>query len=245
MTTNPQRHLPIEGTHNFRDAGGYPTRDGGAMRWRTLFRSDSLHALTDVGLAAVRELGVRTQVDLRAPYEADRRPSALVQGDMVEYRALELGVEGSDPRAPTAYDPAELYRMFLDKGHGALGPIMGALASKAAFPMVINCTVGKDRTGLVIALLHELAGVHRDDVVADYALSGLHAAELIKEIHERSTASGIAREHSLRLLACDPESMTAALAHLDREHGGVDCYMGALGLDATQTTALRDALVER
>ena len=96
----------------------------------------------------------------------------------------------------------------------------------------------------MIALLHELAGVHRDDVVADYALSGPHTTALSAEIHERAVASGRDPAHSLRLLACDPDAMAASLAHLDRQHGGIDRYMGALGLDAAQTAALRAALVE-
>lgn len=244
MTSEPQRHLPIEGTHNFRDAGGYATRDGGEVRWRTLFRSDSLHALTHAGSQAVRELGVQTSVDLRSPEETKRRPNAFANGDEVAYRELGLTIRGSDPGAPQANDLPELYRMFLDTRHNLMGTIMGALASQTIFPIVLNCTLGKDRTGLVIALLHELAGVHRDDIVADYALSGPHTASLIPEIHERSVANGRDPEQIARLLECDPNTMTATLAHLDRAHGGIERYLGAIGLKPSQVASLRGALVE-
>ena len=133
--------------------------------------------------------------------------------------------------------------MFLDDGHEAMHAIMVSLAV-AQFPIVVNCTVGGDGTGLVIALLRELTRVHRDDVVADYALSGQRTETLSAQIHERSMADGRDREHSLRLLACEPDAMAATLTHLDHAHGGIERYMGAIGLEPAQVSASRGALVE-
>ena len=244
MANSYSRHLPIEGTHNFRDAGGYATRDGRSVRWRTLFRSDSHHELTAAGKQAIHDLGIRTSIDLRAEHETHQLPSLLASSGQVEYRHLPLRAVGSDTRAPRASDLAELNRMFFDTGHDSFSAILHALAENDAFPVVVNCAVGKDRTGLLIALLLELAGVHRDDVVDDYALTAQHAAKRIEQIAAIALADGRDPSQFARLMECRPETMAESLGYLDGQHGGAERYVSKIGLSAESIAALREALLE-
>lgn len=92
------RHLRVDGTYNLRDAGGYPTRAGGSVAWRTLFRSDSLHRLDSQGVAGLAGLDLRTIVDLRADIEVEQRPSAVA------------GLPARIIRAPIVRDPTGLPR---------------------------------------------------------------------------------------------------------------------------------------
>jgi len=244
MTTTYTRHLPIEGTHNFRDAGGYATRDGRSVRWRTLFRSDSHHELTDAGKQAIYDLGIRTSIDLRAEHESLFMPSLLASDQSIAYWQLPLRAKGSDTRAPKADDLAELNRMFFDTGHDSFSTILHALAEGDPFPIVINCAVGKDRTGLMVALLLELAGVHRDDVVADYALTAKHAGKRIEQIAAVALKDGRDAAQFARLMECRPETMAESLAYLDDQHGGAEQYVSKIGLSPATIAAVRGALLE-
>lgn len=236
--------MPIEGTYNFRDAGGYATADGRSVRWRTLFRSDSHHELTEGGMQAMHHLGIRTSIDLRAEHESHIHPSVFESRGSIVYKQLPLRAAGSDTRAPGAHDLAELNRKFFDTGRDSLSTIFHFLAQRETFPIVINCAVGKDRTGLVIALLLELAGVHRDDVVEDYALTAKHAGKRIEQIAKTALADGRDPEQFARLMECRPETMAESLAYLDDQHGGAEQYVGNIGLSPARITALREVLLE-
>jgi protein-tyrosine phosphatase len=137
-----------------------------------------------------------------------------------------------------------LNRKFFDTGRDSLSTIFHFLAQRETFPIVINCAVGKDRTGLVIALLLELAGVHRDDVVEDYALTAKHAGKRIEQIAKTALADGRDPEQFARLMECRPETMAESLAYLDDQHGGAEQNVGNIGLSPARITALREALLE-
>ncbi|MDA1035342.1 MAG: tyrosine-protein phosphatase [Chloroflexi bacterium] len=242
MNTDLPRHLPIEGTHNFRDAGGYSTRSGGSVRWRTLFRSDNLNAVTNAGREEIRSLGIRTTIDLRAAHEAEIWPSVFADGADLAYVRLPLAAPGSDTRAPAANDLFELNRMFLDSAQGSLATLMDALADRHEFPMVVHCAGGKDRTGLLVAMLLELAGVDRTDVVADYALSARYSVKLIETLTARATAEGRDLAQFARLMECRPEIMEHTLTYLDSQYGGTERYLRGIGLSDSALASLRSSL---
>ena len=231
------RHLPIEGTQNFRDVGGYPTADGGATRWRTLFRSDSLHALTAAGAQALTDLGIRSSIDLRSEREVGAEPSALSLDPRFAYvhRPLEAGLL----TAPEGLETLGAFYVYrIENAKASFLSILETLAGGDIFPAIVNCTVGKDRTGLVIALLLGLAGVPRSFVMEDYVLTERYASELIARFVERRRADG--REW---MLECPPEAMEAALDHLDRRYGGAEGYVREIGVSDEAVGAIRSALV--
>ena len=244
MTTEFPRHLPIEGTHNFRDAGGYPTRDGRSVRRRTLFRSDGLNTVTEAGREEILGLGIRTTLDLRSAYEAERWPSVFADGRDLTYVRLPLAAPGSDTRAPSADDLIELNRMFLDNAQDTLATLINELAYRIEFPVVVHCATGKDRTGLLIALLLELAGVERANVIDDYVLSARYAGKLIEQITAAVVAEGMDPERFARLMECRPEIMDETLAYLDSRYGGVERYLRRIGMSDGALASLRRSLAE-
>ncbi len=161
------RHLPVEGTHNLRDVGGYPTHAGGRVAWRTLFRSDSLHRLDSDGVAGLAGLDLRTIVDLRADIEVEQRPSAAA------------GLPARIVRAPIVRDPIGLpptdlrgeYRYMIDECGDPIGAAVRELCAPGALPALVHCAAGQDRTGVVIALVLAVLGVPDELIGADYSLS--------------------------------------------------------------------------
>ena len=235
-----QRHLKFAGTYNFRDLGGYPARNGSTTRWRTLFRSDSPHRLSEVDRASLIGCGLRTAIDLRQAEELAEAPNAFAASPQVSYRHLPL--LNDTPSMPEVL-PAlvEIYRSILDERGEQVAAVLAALAAPDALPAVVNCTAGKDRTGLIVALLLGLVGVPNEAIVADYALSGdCLAGVYLEEARQRAAVQGFS--HDL-LVLCDPDFMRATLAHLKNHYGGIEAYVRTTGLGDAEIARLRRTMV--
>lgn len=236
----PQRHLKLAGTYNFRDVGGYPTRNGGATRWRTLFRSDSPHRLSEPDRASLIKGGLRTAIDLRQAEELAEAANVFAASAQVAYRHLPL--LNDTPSMPEVL-PAlvEIYRIILDDRGDQVGAVLATLAAPGGLPAVVNCTAGKDRTGLITALVLGLAGVPEEVIVADYALSGACLEGVyLEEARERAEAQGFSYD---LLVLCDPDFMRVTLAHLKARYGGIEAYARATGLGDAEIDRLRRAMV--
>ena len=249
MTTEQRewtRLLEWEGCLNARDLGGYTTQDGHETRWGTVVRSDSPAALTGAGRAALATYGVRAIVDLRLPAELADDPNPYAEpGD---HGIAYTNVSFIDPAAapPDAVSTlAEDYLQMLDRYRQGVAEAMAAIASAPADGAVlIHCAAGKDRTGLISALLLALVGVPADTIAADYALT----AELLRP-REQQWLAGLPpeeraeREAMVARYAPTAEVMLAVLAGLTERHGGVEPYLRSTGLDAGDLERLRRRLV--
>jgi protein-tyrosine phosphatase len=244
----PARHLPLGGTYNVRDVGGYTTHDGRTIRWRTLFRADSLHRLAEDGQAHLIEAGLQTIVDLRRDDELALAPNVLATSDRVRYVWISLAPnptngEGRRELAPDSL--ARTYRAIVDGRWTELREVLTALARPGAFPALVHCTAGKDRTGIVVALLLALAGVDHATIAEDYALSAAYLTdEFFADARVRAEAAGHDWEQYRNLLGCPADLMLATLADLDARFGGVEAYLRQIGLADDQIDALRSALVD-
>ncbi|HWQ14365.1 MAG TPA: tyrosine-protein phosphatase [Roseiflexaceae bacterium] len=239
------RRIELEGAFNVRDVGGYPTHDGRTTRWRRLLRADSLHRLTPADQRALLEYGVRTIIDLRRPSEVARDPNVFAAAGGVAYRNLPLF---GDELTPVVETPArsldELYRLWLDHCHTQIGAVLAGVAEAEAAPVVVHCFVGKDRTGLVVALALGAAGVPHETIADDYALSAGLLAPLIVELRERVRLAGEDLERYDRMTISPREKMLGVLGYLDERYGGVPGYLEAIGLSAAQVERLRRLLLE-
>ncbi|MGC5010028.1 tyrosine-protein phosphatase [Streptosporangium sp. DT93] len=176
------RHIEFARLHNFRDVGGYLTDEGLQVRWRRLYRSASLHLLSGDDLDRFDELGVRTVIDLRHPEEIDRRGRAP-HGPSYH----NLSVEHRFWNVRDDYSPdAGLARFFTDRylevsrdGWAELATALTVIADAGNAPVVVHCAAGKDRTGVLVALVLRLLGVPEEDVVTDYALTGLARSRMV------------------------------------------------------------------
>ncbi|SFP70183.1 tyrosine-protein phosphatase [Amycolatopsis rubida] len=238
----PVRHLPLPGTYNVRDVGGYPTRDGGIVRWQRLFRSDALSEMDDAGVAELIRRGLRTVIDLREPAERDSAPDPF-PGPVPEVLARPVfeGRLGSDDRPGLA----AVYERMVDDFGPQLAAVVRDLARPGALPALVHCTAGKDRTGVVVALVLAIAGVDRDVIAADYALTGEYlGAGFIAAAQARLAGFGVPHQVRDDLLACPPDLILRTLDRITDAHGGVENYLRAHGATAGELTALRTALVE-
>ena len=135
----------------------------------------------------------------------------------------------------------DIYRSILDDRSEQVGAALAALATPGALPAVVNCTAGKDRTGLIVALALGLAGVPDETIVADYALSGACLAGVyLEEARRKAEAQGFSYD---LLVLCDPDFMRATLAHLKTRYGGIEAYVRTTGLGDAEIDRLRLARV--
>ncbi|MFE2110540.1 tyrosine-protein phosphatase [Kitasatospora sp. NPDC059463] len=239
------RHIEFEGPYNFRDLGGYPAADGRTVRRGLLFRSSSLGRLASAAdLERFRALDIGTVIDLRHPWEIERR-GRIPQLDGVAYHNLSIEHRPYDQaEIDPGLDPwrylADRFAEVAEDGVAEIRAVLELIA-QAERPVVFHCAAGKDRTGLIAALVLTLLGVGEDDVAADFALTELVTARLVTDWRAanpgrtlRWPAFGRAPEEVIRL----------ALADLTAAHGSVHAYVtGKVGIDGALVGRLRDRLL--
>ena len=238
----PERHIALPGTFNLRDLGGYPA-SGGTIRWRTLLRSDGLHRLDDSGRAALAGLNLQTVIDLRTQEEAELAPSAL--GEVLSARRSHVPVINGTAFNTLAPELSAVYRYMVDERGATLAAAIGLLCAPGALPGLIHCSAGKDRTGLLVALILAAIGVEDDVIAADYALSRTYLlAEPTAAIRQVRASTGLGQRLDLELMGSPPEIILGALAHVRGRAGSVTGYLLGRGLTAAELDALRAALIE-
>jgi protein-tyrosine phosphatase len=237
---DPRRRIDVAGVVNFRDVGGYPCESGGVVRWRTLFRSDALHQLDAAGRDAVARLSLRTVVDLRTLPEVDNAPSAL---DGLQPRVHHISLLTGDLQSiPLAL--TEIYRHFVDECGDAIAAAVAELCADDALPALVHCSAGKDRTGVVIALILAVLGVPDEVIAADYALSGSYLdPDRTPVIGQLRASTGLGEELTSALLRSPPALILDALARVRALAGSGAGYLRAHGLPEAALTHLRTALI--
>jgi protein-tyrosine phosphatase len=241
MTSDPRRRLEFPQLLNARDLGGCPTLDGACTRWRSLLRADDLSQLDSAGLRALAAYGVETVIDLRWPEETTRHPSPIPAAlPQVHYRQVSLLTPSEDEWRQRSVDAAkELWHcVVLEQVRLELRKVLGAIAGAAPGPVLFHCIAGKDRTGLVAALLLALADVVPEAIADDYALSSANLRDgyLKRYAH-------VEPDQVLSALHCPEEgahNMLKFLAHA----GGVRAYLREIGLSGAEIAVLRARLRE-
>ena len=242
-----ERRLQWEACYNVRDLGGWPTADGRETRWGAVVRADSLSRLTPAGQAALRAHGIRTVVDLRD--EGERRgapnPFATPDGRGTSLTYLhrpffdELDTESREQFARLEV-LADHYLFALERYSGNVAAIMRAIAGAEPGGVLVHCAAGKDRTGIVAALLLSLAGVQDEAVAADYGLSEVCLQPLFDEWLRDADVAERARAVAFLPRA---ETMRAVLRSLAEAHGSVASYLIRAGVTRQEVDRLRARLL--
>lgn len=246
----PARDIELLDTFNLRDLGGYRTDDGRRVRWRTLFRGAALHRLRGPDLEAVRRLGLVTAIDLRTGGELDARggyptdelPATFHHLPMID-RIWDLS-EAVGPSAP----PAEQYLMaryrdMLTEGADTIATAVELFSRREHLPAVFYCAAGKDRTGVLAALVLDAVGVRTDEIVADYHLSN----ERVERIRARAAAvdpDAAMVSQPPAFMRAPAEAMALLLEQIHAEFGGTAAYLRGLGVRPKVLSDLSDALLE-
>jgi protein-tyrosine phosphatase len=249
MASSFERTLEIEGTFNFRDVGHYVARDGRMTRPGVLYRSGAIHDLRPVGV-----LGVRTVVDLRGDADVDRDAGAL--GALREQAGVRriptpliptrVGEVGGHQYLNERFGPgisAGRYQGYLEIGVDGLRDVFRLFASIDAFPAVVHCTAGKDRTGVIVALILDLLGVPHETIVADYALSNASMPHLIAHLRGEPAEAVELSESDLARFGAPSEAMAGFLAHVQREHGSARSLLTAMGVEQSVFATLEQVLL--
>ncbi|MGC4879954.1 tyrosine-protein phosphatase [Micromonospora sp. DT43] len=238
------RHVAFDRLHNFRDLGGYRTDDGRSVRWGLLYRSDSLGKLSGADLDRFQALGVRTVIDLRYPWEIAARGRApeidgLAWHNLsIEHRPYDQAV--IDPAVDPWRHLADRYAEVAEDGVAELREALDVIAAADA-PLVFHCASGKDRTGLLAALLLALLGVDEEQIAADFALTELATARLVADWQALNPDRALVWPGYGRA----PEAIIRhVLADLSAAYGSVVGYAAdRLGVDDALTARLRERLL--
>ena len=248
-----ERWLPLEGAYNARDLGGLLLGDGRLTRPGVLLRTDTLQELTEADVKWLAELPLRTVVDLRTRYETDREGRGPLGDTDVAYANYSfISEQAIRPRDENGElivrDRLERQRVdhYLDYLRDAPGQVAGALAALAepgATPAIFHCAAGKDRTGVLAALLLSLAGVERDAIVADYALSSERVQRVAERLRRLGTYGEGLNDVPDERLRSDPETMRDFLIAIDDTFGGVRQWVLDAGLDEATVRRLETLLL--
>jgi len=241
----------LDGPANFRDLGGYPTAGGGETRRGRLYRSDSLSYLSDRDVAALRELGVRTVIDLRAGHEVDEYGHGPLAAH-VQQLHLPIVDQTREPpaprrlirRAPKFQQLDEIYAFMLRQYAERFGAVLHVIADPANHPLVFHCAAGKDRTGLVAALVLSLCDVPDDVIVSDFAFTESRMPEIIARHTARAEEASSDAEVAAQQYGAQAATMHVVLQTLRDEFGSVAGYVRAAGVNDDEIDALRAALVD-
>jgi protein-tyrosine phosphatase len=195
-----------------------------------LIRSDHIGHLTLAGREALIVYGVTTVIDLRSPKELVKSPNPFADGSGPAYVSVPLIDDANMRELGEAADMYERYLMILDTRQDAFCAVFNAVA-EAQGPLVFHCFAGKDRTGLVAAMLLEAAGVTKEAIAADFAETD---AQLANRYEQWLAEAAPERRKSMRdELRCPPEWILGVLDRLDQRWGGVQGYLEASGVSPT------------
>jgi protein-tyrosine phosphatase len=214
-----------------RDLGGYITNDGYVTRWRTFIRSDFIGELTETEKNALHEIGLTTIIDLRSKAETVKYPSYLTDDDGFKLCGISLLSESAIDRSLETAPFKELYIVFAERGKRKIGSVFTAMA-ECSGACLFHCYAGKDRTGIIAALLLRLCGVSREDVIADYEVSGTYYR--LKMIN-RGDGGWI---HNDEMVLSRRETIEYFLDHIENKYGGAKEYLLEAGVSEIELKRL-------
>ncbi len=241
------RHIAIDGTHNIRDLGGYMTARGTIIPPRRFLRADCLHRLAPGGTDILIAEGLRCVIDLRTRHEVEQAPSHFEGVSGVDYVNIPL-FDTLSPEALASVQAQDshplvpFYITALETRRAAIRDILTSIARVDHGAVVFNCTAGKDRTGIIAALLLGLAGVSDADIIEDYVLTEQMIPDLVAEFLSISRAKGGDVLSYATLLESPAGTMEETLSHIRAQHGSVRNYVNHLGLEREDLGRLVDRL---
>ena len=242
--------------NNFRDCGGYATADGLRMRTGRLYRSGTLDDARAADLHTLQAIGLKTIVDLRAPREKKKELPHLAGARRIDV-PIELENRAREKIQPLMTKRGaegevvdilkQMYRDLADEAWPQAGQLFHVLLSADAYPVLIHCRAGKDRTGYLCALVQQAVGVERAAVFQDYLKTNDHFGVLTPRMVRLMKIFSFGRlqmENVRASLSAREEYLQAALDQIDQRHGGLTAYLEKCGVTSGEIEALRGLLVE-
>jgi protein-tyrosine phosphatase len=256
-----KRFLPFSGVDNFRDLGGYPTKDGSRTRWGRLYRSGHLHRATDEDRQQIFQLGITKLVDFRSDEERKKEPDRLTSDHGIIIVRLPIQENGKPPlseeirqriknRELNGLDPnhkmKQMYRMLADDYSQQYQDFFHALLESDGSPILWHCSAGKDRAGFAAALLLKILGVPDDVILEDYLLSQGNVTPLGLRFLSIALMRGLkAARFARRMNEVDASWLMKAFDTIDDNWGNFELYRSeALKLTQRDINRLRTIYLE-
>jgi protein-tyrosine phosphatase len=238
------RTIDLAGCLNFRDLGGYPTADGRHVQWRQVFRSDALHHLTRQDVAQLRDgLRISDVIDLRSTAELASEGRGPLAQVAMRFHHHPL-YDGDAPKAAPSPDLtlSDRYVLLAEFAKPPIGRVIAALAATDA-PAVYHCAAGKDRTGVVSAILLGLLGVPDEIVVADYAATQENLDAIVERLLSTKGYRDMLSALPPDTMHAEPQTMITFLERMRGRYGSMDEYARAAGVADEAIERLRERLV--
>ncbi len=239
VRTTGNRDIALEVAYNVRHLGGYPAR-GGRQTSDRIVRAGNLSRLTPAGVDRLRDLGVRTIVDLRSLQEQSERPAPGLAGAGI--RVVSAPVYRDDPlpadAQPEWITTTAAYQRSLQAGMEAFRTLFEIIA-ESENSVLFNCTAGKDRTGIAAALLLDFAGVDRADIAADFSRSAERLDDDFARWRAQWTERGWHPDLIAQMLSSNAEDMAATLDYISGRWGSSEGYLAEAGVSETARSAVR------
>jgi len=234
--------MKIKNCPNFRDFGGYRKQNGKLTQSGRIYRSDSLSKLLDEDIETLRLSGIRCIIDLRYATELEEFPNPFrVQEGFYYYNvSLSDGLYSGDFNAYMDESMWDMYISLIEEASEKIVRVFKIIAAHVDCGIVFHCTAGKDRTGVVAALLLLCAGVVKEDVVSDYAYS----YELLKELLEADKANLRAKGITLKdhVFMSEPEYIERFISHIESKYTSADNYLLKSGLSQEELLIIKNLL---
>jgi len=251
-----ERIIPLTCARNFRDLGGYRTRDGGQVRFRKVFRTDHLRTMSDADRRRLGALGIQTVCDLRTLSERERTPTPEIEG--ARHFHLPIIKDPTTSQKLMLYGATlfarrylynifeQMYVMFLEEGAEGFRALFSLFADPRALPVTFFCSAGKDRTGLASMLLLLFLGVDEEVVLADYCLTNRTFDELFHYFTENHSirSFGVPDKDAKVMFTAHPGWMRSVFRHLQDKFGGAEGYLHRkVGLSRETLDNIRENLL--
>ena len=247
------RRLPLEGLYNARDLGGYPAKGGQMTRYGVFVRSDAPRRLTAGDLTFLKDFGVTTAIDFRGDRETSTEPSCLKGAGWIRYLrspafneqvAFAARRSGGGPPVSTFVEWGAKYTEMAEACRDWIKTTL-ELFSGSRGAVLFHCTTGKDRTGIISALLLGLCGVSDEDIIADYCVSEVYLTPVYKLLMDGFRKHWPSETISLTdpFFKTAPENMAALLRYLNGRYGGIGGYLADCGVPESVIETLKNRLL--
>lgn len=231
------RDVMVSGSFNTRDLGGYRTKHG-KLAWRKTFRSGNMCKVDQSGILALKQLGVTRIIDLRSQKERDAEPDPIKAGDNIELISIPLFDDLNPNQLPSGGALLDLYLDALQTNGPTFVEILRKIG-ESPNAVLFHCTAGKDRTGLIAALLLSLSGVARDDIINDYAMTAGRIEPLLADLEKAADTFNLNKADFMPMLESNPITMAKTLDWLDSNFGGAEDYVRSHGFTDDDLAQLR------
>ncbi|MFV0558278.1 MAG: tyrosine-protein phosphatase [Enterococcus sp.] len=230
--------LPLENTYNTRELGGYRAANG-QTKWHTFLRSDDLKDLNQADLEKLQQYGVNQIIDLRSEAELERSPHPVAS----PFEYIHIPLAPGDVKDVTKIDYAtftlgSFYQQLIVDAQGAIKQVFDRLVQQEG--VLFHCAAGKDRTGVIAALILGSVGVSKGDIIANYQTTATYLAQspLFTQQGQRIP------EHLAHLSRSDAQTMAELLDFIDEKYQDIPTYLEKIGVSKVQQQQLQALFVE-